>query len=139
MMQLALLVEDDYLNRKLLRDILEIKFEVIEADSAEGALVLLERHEPNVIFLDMELPGMDGTTMLHQLKQNPRTNSIPVIGVSARAFPDDIRQGREHGCIEYVTKPIEEDPQPFVERMAALVDRYRRQEQLLNPHMAQAN
>jgi CheY-like chemotaxis protein len=131
-MKLALLIEDDYLNRKLLRDILEIKFEVIETSSAEGALVLLEKHDPTVIFLDMQLPGMDGTTLLRQLKKNPRTVSIPVIGVSARAFPDDIKQGREQGCIEYVTKPIEEDPQPFVERMAALIEKYRAQQKSLH-------
>lgn len=131
-MKLALIVEDDYLNRKLLHDILEIKFRVVEANSAENALLLLEKHDPSVIFLDMQLPGMDGTTFLRQLKKNPSTASIPVIGISARAFPDDIKQGREHGCIEYITKPIEEDPQPFVERMADLIEKYGGQHKALN-------
>ncbi len=121
-MKLVLLIEDDHLNRKLLRDILGMKFRVLEANSAESALSLLTDHNPDAIFLDIQLPGMDGIALLRLLKADPRTAAIPVIGLSAMAYPNDVKNGRDNGCLEYVTKPIVEEPYPFVERMEKLLE-----------------
>ncbi len=118
---MVLLVEDNATNRKLLRDILEIKFEVLEADSAESAAELLREHRPDMIFMDLQLPGMDGLTFIRGLKREPATQAIPIVAISAHAMQDDIAAALASGCAEYVTKPLVEDPFEFVERMANLL------------------
>lgn len=120
-MAVALLVEDNLMNRKLMRDILELRFEVVEAESAEEAAEILLTCKPELIFMDIQLPGIDGLTFTRQLKQNPETCDIPVVAVSAHAMKEDIAKAYEFGCVEYVTKPLVEDPFEFVERMALLV------------------
>jgi two-component system, cell cycle response regulator DivK len=119
-MPLALLVEDNLMNRKLFRDILETQFEVLEAESAETALDLLEHHHPDLILLDIQLPGMDGLSFLRLVKKHPPWADIPVVALSAHALKEDIRQALDTGCTEYVTKPLTEDPLCFAERMARL-------------------
>jgi len=119
-MPLALLVEDNAMNRKLFRDIMEMQFEVLEAESAEAGLEVLERRRPDLILLDIQLPGMDGLSFLRLLKQDPARADIPVVALSAHALQDDIQQGLACGCTEYVTKPLMEDPVAFAERMARL-------------------
>lgn len=117
----ALLVEDNAINRKLLRDILEIRFEVEEAASAEEAAQLLENPKaPDLIFMDLQLPGLDGLSYIRLLKKDPATSSIPIVAVSAHAMPSDIQQTLAAGCAEYVTKPLTEDPFDFVDRMAQI-------------------
>ena len=119
-MPLAMLVEDNAMNRKLLRDIMEIRFDVVEAETAERALELLHDCRPDLLLVDLQLPGMDGLTLMRQLKRDPATAAIPVVAISAHAMQDDINQALECGCAEYVTKPLVEDPFSFVERMARL-------------------
>ena len=93
-MSLILLVEDHPINRKLLRDILQLQFQVVEAESAEKALDLLQRHNPDLIMMDMQLPGMDGLSLVRQLKTNPKQAAIPIVAVSAHALPRDIEQAK---------------------------------------------
>lgn len=119
-MPLALLVEDNLMNRKLFRDIMEMQFEVLEAESAELALELLEQQRPDLILLDIQLPGMDGLSFLRLIKKNRALADIPVVALSAHALQEDIRQAMASGCKEYVTKPLVEDPIAFAERMARL-------------------
>jgi two-component system cell cycle response regulator DivK len=114
----VLLVEDHPMNRKLFRDILEMQFTVVEAESAEEALTRLEECSPDLILLDMQLPGMDGLSLLRLLKANPVTTDIPVVAVSAHAMPQHIANARAAGCLEYITKPITDDPFTFLERVA---------------------
>src|SRR5687768_20333 len=116
-MPLALIVEDHATNRKLLRDILEIGFEVTEADSAEQALEVLEEQMPDLILMDLQLPGMDGLTLVRQLKRTPATETIPIIAVSAHAMSNMMQEARDAGCVDYVTKPLVEDPFQFVRRL----------------------
>jgi CheY-like chemotaxis protein len=114
----VLLVEDHPMNRKLFRDILEMQFQVVEAASAEAALDLLKTHFPDLILLDMQLPGMDGLTLARLLKNDPVKRDIPIIGLSAHAMARDIEQAKEAGCADYITKPITDDPFTFLERVA---------------------
>src|SRR2546423_193866 len=79
----VLLVEDHPMNRKLFRDILEIQFQVVEAGSAEEALEQLAGVTPDLILLDMQLPGMDGLSLARLLKGDPERASIPIVGLSA--------------------------------------------------------
>jgi two-component system, cell cycle response regulator DivK len=127
-MSLILLVEDHPTNRKLLRDILQLQFEVLEADSAEKALELLQTDLPDLILMDMQLPGMDGLSLIRRLKTDPRQSAIPIIAVSAHALPRDIEQAKAAGCLEYITKPITDDPFTFLERITRFLLTERKQE-----------
>jgi CheY-like chemotaxis protein len=114
----VLLVEDHPMNRKLFRDILEMQFEVIEAGSAEEALEQLARGTPDLILLDMQLPGMDGLSFARLVKADPLKSQVPIVGLSAHAMSRDVEQARDAGCIDYITKPITDDPFTFLERIS---------------------
>ena len=116
-MATILLVEDNPMNRKLFRDILEMQFQVAEAESAEAAQAWLEHHVPDLILMDMQLPGMDGLTLTRLLKDDARFREVPIVGLSAHALPRDIEQALEAGCSEYITKPITDDPFRFLDRL----------------------
>jgi two-component system, cell cycle response regulator DivK len=117
-MPVVLLVEDHPMNRKLFRDILEMQFEVEEADSAEAAQSLLETIRPDLILMDMQLPGMDGLSLIRLLKADPDCADIPIVAISAHAMKRNIDDARAAGCVDYITKPITEDPFMFLERIA---------------------
>jgi len=117
-MPLVLVVEDNVMNHKLMRDILEIRFDVLEAHSAEDALVLLQDCRPDLILMDLQLPGMDGLSLTRLLKQDAAFRATPVVAVSAYAMKYNIEQALDAGCVEYVTKPLTEDPFAFVDRLA---------------------
>jgi CheY-like chemotaxis protein len=117
----VLLVEDNTMNRKLFRDILEMQFEVLEAPTAEKALEILQTSRPDLILLDMQLPGMDGLTLARRLKADPQQADLPIIGLSAHAMARDIEQARSAGCIDYITKPITDDPFTFLERISKAI------------------
>ena len=117
-MATILLVEDHPMNRKLVRDILLFQFGVDEVASAEAAQDYLQTHHPDLILMDIQLPGMDGLTLTRRLKTDPATATIPVVALSAHALPYDIQEAREAGCVDYITKPITDDPFTFLERIA---------------------
>src|SRR5690348_2358411 len=117
-MATILLVEDHPMNRKLVRDILLFQFGVDEAASAEAAQDYLQSHHPDLILMDIQLPGMDGLTLTRRLKADPATADIPVIGLSAHALKRDVELAYEAGCVDYITKPITDDPFTFLERIA---------------------
>jgi CheY-like chemotaxis protein len=117
----VLLVEDNPMNRKLFRDILEMQFEVYEAGSAEDALTILRDVTPHLILLDVQLPGMDGLTMLRLLKRDPALREVPVVALSAHAMSQDIERARAAGCADYITKPITDDPFTFLERVTRVL------------------
>ena len=117
-MAVILLVEDHPMNRKLVRDILQFQFDVEEAVSAEDALEHLRGRRPDLILMDVGLPGMDGLALTRRLKADPETEAIPIIVLSAHAMPRDIEMAREAGGVDYITKPITDDPFTFLERIA---------------------
>jgi two-component system cell cycle response regulator DivK len=117
-MATILLVEDHPMNRKLVRDILLFQFEVEEAVSAEAAQEYLRTHRPDLILLDIQLPGMDGLSLMRQLKAEPATADIPIVALSAHAMTRDIDLARQAGCVDYITKPITDDPFTFLDRIA---------------------
>jgi CheY-like chemotaxis protein len=119
MMATILLVEDHPMNRKLVRDILLFQFDVEEAVSAEAAWDWLQSHRPDLILMDIQLPGMDGLTLTRRLKSDPATAEIPIVALSAHAMAHDIEMARQAGCLDYITKPITDDPFTFLERIAS--------------------
>jgi CheY-like chemotaxis protein len=114
----VLLVEDNTMNRKLFRDILEMQFRVVEAESAEVALEQLEQVTPDLILMDMQLPGMDGLSLVKKLKADPERQHVPIVGISAHAMTRNIEQAQAAGCADYITKPITDDPLTFLERIS---------------------
>ena len=105
--ELILIVEDNEKNLKLVRDVLQFKgYRTLEAETAEDGLALAQSHQPNLILMDIQLPGIDGVEALRRLKAEPRTASIPVIALTAFAMKDDRERFLSAGFDGYLDKPI---------------------------------
>ncbi len=115
-MYIILLVEDHPLNRKLFREILERDFIIVEAESAEAAQDRLRETRPDLILMDVHLPGMDGLMLTRLLKSDPATAAIPIVVVSANMMERDILRAREAGCTDCISKPITEEPAAILAR-----------------------
>jgi CheY-like chemotaxis protein len=103
-----LLVEDNAINRRHVRFLLRsCGYEVTEAPTVPDALTALAAQTPDLILMDIQLPGIDGLTATRLLKANPATRAIPVIAVTAHAMKGDEVKAFEAGCSGYVTKPID--------------------------------
>lgn len=104
-----LYIEDNPSNVRLLQQIF-MRYPLLELDVAEEAFLGIykaRRHQPDLIILDINLPGMDGFETLSVLKRDSSTSHIPVVGLSANAMPYDIERGRNSGFYDYLTKPVE--------------------------------
>ncbi len=102
-----LAVEDNPDSMTTLWAILNEKFTILEArDGAEGLCAARERH-PDLILLDMSLPGMDGTALLGRLREDPATREIPVIALTAHAMKGDRERLLAAGCDGYLSKPVD--------------------------------
>ncbi len=102
-----LVVEDNPLNLKLVRDVLQFAgYDVIEAQSGEEGLLAAAEHAPDLVLLDLQLPGIDGTETLHRLRQGPLAQHVPVVAVTALAMADDRQHAARAGFDGYVEKPI---------------------------------
>ncbi len=105
--QLVLVVEDEESILELLRyNLGNAGFTVITAGSGEDGLALARRRRPDLILLDLMLPGIDGLEVCRQLKRSRETESIPVIMLTARGDEADIVAGLELGADDYLTKPF---------------------------------
>jgi two-component system cell cycle response regulator DivK len=105
--ELILIVEDNEKNRKLVRDVLEFrKYRTAEADNAEEGLRLAKRLKPDLILMDIQLPGMDGIAALGHLRADPATRTIPVMAVTASAMTQDRQKIMAAGFDDYQSKPI---------------------------------
>lgn len=103
-----LLIEDTENNRVLItRRLKPLAYQLITAENAEAGLVLAEAERPDLILMDIGLPGMDGWTATRQLKANPATKDIPVVALTAHAMEGDREKAQQAGCDEYETKPID--------------------------------
>ncbi len=118
-----LLIEDNAINRRLAQFLLKSQgYEVWEAASADEAFGWLKEKRPDLILMDIHLPGMDGLTATRRLKADPATRDIPVLVVTSYALKGDEAKAFEAGCSGYVTKPI--DKRLFLKAVAkALADR----------------
>ena len=102
-----LIVEDHPVNLKLARDLLEMDgFEVISCTDAESALECMKNIRPDMILMDIGLPGMDGLELTRILKPGEKTKDIKIIAITAFAMKTDKDKVKEAGCDGYITKPI---------------------------------
>ena len=103
-----LIIEDTENNRVLLSRRLKPRgYEIVTADDAERGLALLPAECPDLILMDVGLPGMDGWTATRQLKSDPASRQIPVIALTAHAMEGDREKALQAGCDDYETKPID--------------------------------
>lgn len=102
-----LVVDDSENNRETLRSVLEYSdYEVLTASSGEEALDIAQREKPDLILMDVIMPGVDGITTCHRLTSGDGTKNIPVIMITAKNEPEDLSKGLEAGAVDYVKKPF---------------------------------
>ena len=105
--ELILIIEDNEKNRKLCRDVLQVKgYRTIESETAEVGLDLARGQTPDLILMDIQLPGMDGITAMRQLKADAQTKTIPIIAITASAMTNNRTSMLAEGFDGYQTKPI---------------------------------
>jgi two-component system cell cycle response regulator DivK len=101
-----LVVEDNALNLKLVRDVLQhAGYEVVSARTGEEGLAAAARYEPDLVLMDLQLPGIDGTETLRQLRANGESR-VPVVAVTAFAMQADRDRAFEAGFDGYLDKPL---------------------------------
>ena len=115
-----LLVEDNEMNRDMLSRRLERKgFEVLIAVDGQQGVNMARKETPDLILMDMSLPVMDGWEAVRTLKDDPDTQVIPVLGLSAHAMTPDRDKAIKAGCDDYDTKPV--DIKRLLEKIQSLL------------------
>jgi two-component system cell cycle response regulator DivK len=105
--ELILIVEDNEKNRRLVRDVLQFKgYQTIETETGEEGVELARTRQPALVLMDIQLPGIDGITALHRLREDPNTRAIRVMAVTASAMTQDRQTILAAGFDAYQSKPI---------------------------------
>jgi CheY-like chemotaxis protein len=108
-MKRVLIVEDVEFNRDLLVQLLEEDYELLTAMNGAAGIELAERECPDLILMDLSLPGIDGWEATRRIKANPALRHIPIIALTAHVMIGDEDKARAAGCDDYLSKPIDED------------------------------
>ena len=107
-MSKILVVEDNPVNMELVRDLLEInEHEVLEATNGQAAIEIASREKPDLILMDIQLPGIDGLEAARIISGNADLSNIPIVALTAFAMKTDENKARESGCVGFITKPID--------------------------------
>lgn len=115
-----LIIEDTEENMRLFNAILRLEdAQIIEADLARVGIEIATREQPDLIVMDLQMPGVDGLTATRLLRADPRTEQIPIVVITASAMSEDKKRAFEAGCDGYITKPI--DPLIFGQQLAAFL------------------
>lgn len=102
-----LIIEDNELNMKLVRSLLQLeKYQVIEAENAEKGIQLARDHHPDLILMDIQLPGMDGLKASELITNDEDLKSIPIVALTSYAMEGDKEKALAAGCVGYISKPI---------------------------------
>jgi CheY-like chemotaxis protein len=105
---LILVVDDNEAGQLLARSVLEMEgFRVDTAGSSQEVLQQLKAHRPDLILMDVQLPGQDGLTLTRQLKSDPATAGIPIVALTAHAMAGDREEALAAGCIDHISKPFD--------------------------------
>ncbi len=106
-----LIVEDNAKNMKLVRDLLQHHgHRTLEADSGEAGLKLVLEQRPDLVLMDIQLPDIDGTTVLARIRDDASFDAMPVLAVSASVMPDDQQRIVRSGFDGFIAKPISIKP-----------------------------
>lgn len=102
-----LVVEDNAVNLELVREILTAEgYEVVEASDGAAGVELSALERPDLILMDLQLPGMDGLEATRRIRSNPALARTPIVALTAHAMGGDEEKAREAGCTGFITKPI---------------------------------
>ena len=119
--ELILIVEDNEKSRKLVRDILQFKgYRTIETENGLEVLPLAREHQPKLVLMDIQLPGIDGIAALEQLRADVATRHIPVIAVTASVMTQDRQKILAAGFNSFQAKPI--NVKEFLEAVSRTVE-----------------
>lgn len=106
-MRKLLIADDEPALRSLVRTTLESdQYEILEATNGDEALLMAQVEHPQLVLLDVQMPGLSGFAVCRALKADPVTADIFVVMLTSRAQEDDLAQGRAVGADEYLTKPF---------------------------------
>ena len=110
----VLVIEDNELNMKLVRSLLQLEnYNILEAENAETGMLFARDHRPDLILMDIQLPGMDGIEATLSIKGDPNLKDIPIVALTSYAMQGDEEKAKDAGCAAYITKPI--DTRVFLE------------------------
>ena len=116
-----LVIEDNQLNMKLVRSLLRLgKFKVREAMDAETGIKLAREQQPDLILMDIQLPGMDGLNATSIIMKDPNLSNIPVVALTSYAMQGDEEKAKSVGCAGYIAKPI--DTRSFLDTLAGYLE-----------------
>jgi len=116
-----LVIEDNALNMKLVVTLLKLsKYEIIEAKDAEDGLKLAQKHRPNLILMDIQLPGMNGLHATRVIKGDAELKDVPVVALTSYVMEGDKERIIEAGCDGDIPKPI--DTRRFLETISAYLN-----------------
>ena len=117
-----LVVEDDENIQQLVGyNLIKAGFQVLYADNGEQALALVYREKPDLVLLDIMLPGLDGREVCKALRRDPRSRRLPIVMLTARSDEDEISAGLDLGADDYITKPF--SPKVLVSRIKSALRR----------------
>lgn len=103
-----LVVEDHQVSRDLVVELLTAAgYIVLEAEDGLGLIERVKRERPNLILMDLQLPRIDGFTLIRQLKADAETREIPILAVTAYTQPEQKASALDAGCAYYLTKPLD--------------------------------
>jgi CheY-like chemotaxis protein len=121
----VLVVEDNELNMKLVKHLLLIgKYHALQAADAESGIDLARRAQPDLILMDIQLPGMSGLDATRLIKADPSLQQIPVVALTSFAMQGDEQKALDAGCNGYITKPI--NTRGFLEAIAHYMENQQR-------------
>jgi two-component system cell cycle response regulator DivK len=121
-MKRILVVEDQEDNRLILRDLFAAAgYQYIEAADGEAGIAAAQAERPDLILMDIQLPGLDGYEATRRIKADPAISAIPLIAVTSYALSGDERKAFEAGCNDYVTKPF--SPRALLAKVRAHLSR----------------
>ncbi len=106
--QTILVIEDNPINMKLVCSLLHLgRYNTLKAENAKAGIQLAKQHKPNLILMDVQLPGMDGLSATQIIKKDPVLKTIPVVALTSHAMRGYAQNAREAGCDGYISKPID--------------------------------
>jgi len=105
---LIMVIEDDDDNMELIKFLLnKADYEVLTASDGHKGLKLVTEKKPDLVLLDLAIPGIDGWNLAKHIRENPEIAHIPLVAVSAHALPRDRDEAMEAGCNGFLTKPLD--------------------------------
>ena len=112
-----LVVEDNRLNMKLVKGLIKIgNYRMLEATDAESGIKLTREQRPDLVLMDVQLPGMDGLSATEIIKADPDLKDIPIVALTSYAMQGDKEKALAAGCTGYIAKPI--DTRKFLETIS---------------------